>query len=133
MSDIFFDQTLQDIRIQAGDLVLTSDISFIETMKQKIRAALLTFLGEWFLDDPENPSIGIPYFQSLFSDKLPTINLADSIFRTALIQIEGVTSVDELTFDYDRTSRSLSVTFRVKIFENGDYIEDVIDFGELLP
>jgi hypothetical protein len=133
MADIYFDNDLGDIRIQGGDIVLTSDYSYLETMKQRIRAALLTFYGEWFLDNPDNPTVGVPYFQSLFSDKIPTINLADSIFRTALIKIEGVTSVDELTFDYDKTTRNLEVTFRVQIFDNGDYIEDVIDFGSLLP
>jgi len=115
-----------------GDLYFTSDVSFVETMTQKIRAALKTFLGEWFLDDSENPTVGLPYFQSLFADKIPTVELAEAIFIDALVNIEGVTNVESLSFDYDRETRLLRVTFKVNITGDGNYVEDVISFGNLL-
>ena len=127
MSDIYFDHVSGDIVLSGGDLLFTSDVSYSQTMLQRIRANLLTFLGEWFLDvDP--PQVGVPYFQSLLSQKLPTIELADSIFRTSLINIEGVTSVENIDLSYD-TTRVLSVSFRVTI--EGDTIEDIITFNNL--
>jgi len=128
MSDIYFDNVSGDIVLSGGDLLFTSDVSYSQTMLQRIRANLLTFLGEWFLDvDP--PQVGVPYFQSLLSQKLPTIELADSIFRTSLINIEGVTSVENIDLSYDTTTRVLSVSFRVTI--EGDTIEDIITFNNL--
>lgn len=132
MADMYLDNATRDIVIQNGDLYLTSDIDFIETMRQRIRANLLTFLGEWFLDDENNPTVGVPYFQSLFADKIPTIELAEAIFIKALADIEGVTYVESLSFDYDRTTRVLNVSFKVQILGNGNYVEDVVSFGELL-
>jgi len=132
MADMYLDNATRDIVIQDGDLYLTSDIDFTETMRQRIRANLLTFLGEWFLDDQNNPTVGVPYFQSLFADKIPTIELAEAIFIKALADIEGVTYVESLSFDYDRTTRVLNVSFKVQILGNGNYVEDVVTFGELL-
>lgn len=132
MADMYLDNATRDIVIRNGDLYLTSDIDFVETMRQRIRANLLTFLGEWFLDDQNNPTVGVPYFQSLFADKIPTIELAEAIFIKALADIESVTYVESLSFDYDRTTRVLNVSFKVQILGNGNYVEDVVTFGELL-
>jgi len=129
MADISVAKIDNDILIEGGDLVFTSDTGFTETMRQRIRAALLTFLGEWFLDNPVSPQVGVPYFQSLFAQKLPTIELADSIFRTALLNIQDVTAIRELSFDYDSSSRGLNVQFKVLITGDGDVIEDIIDLG----
>jgi hypothetical protein len=129
MADISVATIDNDILIKGGDLVFTSDSSFSETMKQRIRATLLTFLGEWFLDNQDSPQVGVPYFQALFEQKLPTIELADSVFRTSLLNIPDVVSVEELSFDYDSTTRGLNVQFKVTITGGGDVIEDIIDLG----
>lgn len=128
MADISFDT---DILIEGGDLVFTSDTDFTETMKQRIKAVLLTFLGEWFLDDKTDPQVGVPYFQSLFEQKLPTLDLADTIFRTALLDIPDVVAVDSLAFDYNGVTRVLDVTFRVNITGDGNIVEDIISFDPL--
>lgn len=130
MADIFVDAT-NDIVILGGDLKFTSDEGFLETMKQRIKATLLTFLGEWFLDDPESPQVGVPYFQSLFESKLPTLELADSVFRTALINIDGVTAVEELSFELDSSVRALTVKFKVRTTGSGT-VEDVVSLSELM-
>ena len=131
MADIFFDDVIGDIRVQGGDLAFTSDTSFIETMRQKIKCVLRTFLGEYFLDDANNPKVGVPYFQSILSQKVPTTELCDAVFRSALINIEDVTSIESLQFDIDEIERTLKVAFKVKIKNNGQYIEDVVDFNPL--
>jgi hypothetical protein len=127
MSDIAFDDLNYDMVITGGSMVYTSDTSFNETMRQKIRAYLQMFLGEWFLDDTVNPKEGIPYFQSLFAQKIPTIETADTVFRTGLLAIDGVTSVLELTFNHDRPTRNLEVGFKVTITGDG-FVEDIIPF-----
>lgn len=132
MADIAFNIATQDIVIRGGDLAFTSDLSFTETMKQRIRGVLLTFLGEWFLDSDTDPEVGIPYFQSLFQNKLPTIELADTIFRQALINIQDVVAVDELSFDYDSSTRRLDVGFKVQITGGGDVVEDIIHFNPIV-
>jgi hypothetical protein len=131
MADLSFDRLTRDIVITGGDFVFTSDIGFLETMKQRIQSTLNTFKGEWFLDDAENPQVGVPYFQSLFEQKLPTIELADTIFRTALLNIQDVTKVNELSFDYDPTTRALEVTFKVEISGDENTLEDIILFNPL--
>ena len=128
MADISVDNATGDILTTGGDLIFTSDTSFVETMRQRIRAALKTFLGEYFLDNEDSPIVGIPYFQSLLDDKIPTIELADSIFRTALLKIDDVVGVQELTFDLDPSTRALSVVFKVNITGDGDVVEDIITF-----
>ncbi len=128
MADISVDNATGDILTTGGDLIFTSDTSFVETMRQRIRAALLTFRGEYFLDNEDSPTVGIPYFQSLLDDKIPTIELADSIFRTALLKIDDVVGVQELTFDLDPSTRALSVVFKVNITGDGDVVEDIITF-----
>jgi hypothetical protein len=109
--DIYFDSLVNDIRLQAGDLYFTSDVSFVEGIKQELIAYLQTFLGEWFLDDPLAPVVGVPYFQSLFFDKIPTLELADVIFRDAINQVPGISSVQNLDFQYDIATRNMVVIF----------------------
>jgi hypothetical protein len=128
MADIAVENATYDISVMGGDLVFTSDTSFVETMRQRIKATLLTFLGEYFLDDPASPTVGLPYFQSLFEQKIPTIELADSIFRTALLAIKDVIGVESLTFDHDRSTRALSVEFKVLVTGRGNVVEDIIVF-----
>ncbi len=129
MADISFNRVDNDIEIKGGDFVFTSDKSFVETMKQRITAYLYTFLGEYFLDSPSNPQIGVPYLQSLFSQKLPTLEIADAIFRNALLNIPDITAIETLEFEYNRTTRLLDVSFRVKIKNNGEYVEDIINLS----
>ena len=132
MADISSNATRSDIQISGGDLVFTSDIGFRVTMQQRVRAYLKTFLGEWFLDDEDDPVVGVPYFQSLFVDKLPTLETADTVFRTALFQIEDVVAVDELSFDYNNSTRQLDVTFKIRITGDGNVIEDVVPIGDII-
>lgn len=115
MSDIFVDKLTNDIRITGGDIVFTSDISFEEVMLQKIRALLNTFEGEYYKDDVNNPQIGVPYYQKIFTNNIPTAKLADNVFRQALLSVDGVSSVEELAFSINSRTRELIVRFKVKI------------------
>jgi len=111
MTDIFFNETLNDIELRDNDLYFTSDHSRSEVLRQRVTAYLKTFLGEWFLDSKDSPTVGVPYFQSLFADKIPTLELADTIFRNAILSVEGIVAVETLEFDFERTTREMRVRF----------------------
>jgi len=81
-------------------------INNAEGVAQRIKIALLTFLGEWFLD----LSYGLPYFESVLV-KNPNASLVHSIFRDAILRVEGVTLVNSLSLDFDRPARILTVNF----------------------
>ena len=133
MSDLFVHEKTNDIVIVDGDLLLTSDIGFIETMKQRIKATLNTVLGEYFLDDNVNPNVGVPYYQKLLTSSIPTNKLADNIFRTALLRVPNVTSVDELTFVVNTVQRLLVVNFKCKVTEGSETntISDSVDVSAI--
>jgi hypothetical protein len=125
MSDIYIDGS-GDIVFQAGDLVFTSDYGYSETVKSRLVSYLRTFLGEWFLDNKLAPIWGVPYWQNIFVDRIPSVFELDSIFRAAILSIEGITRLDLLYFELDK--RVLTVTFEA-VCEDGSRIEDVLEIG----
>jgi len=133
MSDLFVNEKTNDIVIVDGDLLLTSDLGFLETMRQRIKATLNTVLGEYFLDDQVNPVVGVPYYQKLLSSSIPTNKLADNIFRTALLTVPNVTSVDELSFVVNTVQRLLIVNFKCKVTEGSETntIQDSVDVSAI--
>lgn len=52
---------------------------------QQIKIALLTFLGEWFLDT----SIGVPYFEQVLLKTVDKVKV-ENIFRQKIIAVKGV-------------------------------------------
>ena len=124
--DLYVSNVTNDLLLKNGDLYFTTDDSFAEVMRQRIKAYLLTVLGEYFLDDQVNPEIGVPYYQKLFADKEPTPKLADRIFRNALLSIDGVTEVKELKFRIDSSRREMIVNMKVRVSK--DSITDFVSF-----
>lgn len=106
------DQSTGDLVITAGNLVLVSDE---EAIAQAVNSSLRTFLGEWFLDDPNDPKIGVPYYQ-LVLVKNPDPNLLRSIFRGVIIGTVGVADATLTDLKYIGTPgtslRSLIVAYR---------------------
>lgn len=114
MADLYAIKETNDIAIVDGDLLITSDISFQETITQRVRAFLNTFEGEYYRDDVNNPQVGVPYYQKIFSDKAPTAKIADNVFRQALLSIDNVDAVDDLTFVINSSARELLVNFKIR-------------------
>lgn len=79
----------------------------------KIRTNLLTYLGEWFLDE----NVGVPYFQRFF---VKPVDLGDieSILKQVILQTEGVESLVSFESSFDGTSRGFGVDARVKTIYN---------------
>lgn len=95
---------------QTGDLDLTGHRLNIttgeEAIEQNLRIRLRFFLEEWFLDTRQ----GIPYFQEVLI-KNPNLLLLQSIFRTAILETTGISTVTKLTVELDKTNRTLSLFF----------------------
>ena len=111
--DLRLDPLTGDLDLSGGQLHLTEGV---EAIAQSIRARLLFFLGEWFLD----PIAGVKYFGSVLV-KNPQIPVIQSLFRAEILKTPGVASIDSLVLTYSATTRSLAVAFRV-----------ITDTGELL-
>lgn len=80
----------------------------IETVAQRLRIRLLTFMGEWFAD----VNYGIPYYQRILARK-PTKSAVDQIFQQAILAEEGVREITSFSSTY--INRVYSATFRVRV------------------
>lgn len=98
------DETTGDLLRVGGKFVRVKDAAYLA---QKVRSVLRFFLGEWFLD-LEN--VGLPYFQEFFV-KSPKLALLRSRLQTAILSVQGIVSVDEITLKLG-SDRKLRVDFK---------------------
>lgn len=101
--DIALNKSTHDIVINDNDVLL---IGNAERVAQQIKITLWEWYGEWFLDSTQ----GIPYLEYI-TVKNPNINHIKSILSAAMLAIDGVTSVDSMTMDFDKENRQLTVTY----------------------
>ena len=96
--------------IATGDLLLqNNDLMIIdnaERVAQQILITLRFWLGEWFLDTTQ----GIPYLEYILI-KNPNENHIRQILSEAILSVEGVQAVDEMTLDFDAKNRRLYVEY----------------------
>lgn len=102
--DLKIDPITRDVVIENDDFVL---IDGLDAIRQELDIALHTFLGEWFLDT----RIGMPWFQKILGAK-PRLSVVLSIFRDAILKVNGILSVTDLNVVFDAPSRELSISFR---------------------
>ena len=81
--------------------------SGIEGVRQAINIALLTFLGEFFLDT----TVGVPYFQKILGVKSPNFAAIKAELANQIRAVSGVRSVVTVTMTYDRVNRTLAVVW----------------------
>lgn len=106
-----------DLDVTAGALHLAEDLTAI---RQAIGIHLRFFRGEWFLDT----TAGLSYFQEVLV-KNPQIPTVQSVFRTELLKVPGVASIESLILTYSAGARTLDVTFRV-VTDTGEIIEGTV-------
>lgn len=82
--------TAGDFDVSTGKLIV---VSGAEEKAQKIEAALDLARGEWFLDTRE----GLPLFESILGHKNPDLEIIKRIYRRAILSVEGIVDVQELT------------------------------------
>ena len=105
--NFYIDPETKDLVIDNFNLKLTSTLG--EHLAQKIENQLKTFRGEWFL----NQSIGIPYYQDILKKQV-NIDTVTSIFRNAILNVEGVDRIIDLSVLLDTAEREYNLTFKVK-------------------
>lgn len=96
--------------IATGDLILQdNDLMIIdnaERVAQQILITLRFWYGEWFLDTTQ----GVPYLEYILV-KNPNINHVRQILTEAILSVEGVQTIDEMTLDFDQRNRRLYVEY----------------------
>ena len=107
MSDIKLNTNTGDLESVNGDLVLAAGA---DAIAQHIKVRLRMFEGEWFLD----PRQGLPYFRKILQ-KTPDVSSIGGIFRRAILDTPGVTSLSSFSVELNRQTRALSLNFVAKI------------------
>lgn len=117
-----------DLVITSGDLVWARGLAAVA---QDIRIVVQMIMGEWFANLDE----GIAYFNRdgvapskvLFGERFNE-GVARDQFTTAILSVPNVTELQSLTFNFDRKTRFLSVTWKVGT-TFGDTITDTLSKG----
>jgi hypothetical protein len=106
VSDLALDAA-GDLLIEHGDAVLATGALAVA---QDWQRRLGLFKGEWSLDR----RVGIDY-QGLIFDGRPSQALLRHVFETVTRETAGVKSLDQLSFTFERGSRTLDVNADVTI------------------
>lgn len=113
----------------SGDLDLSDfELQLVEgsaAVAQEIKIAVLTFLGEWFLDTRR----GFPWFERVFV-KNPKISELQTLIARAIRAVPGVLEVPDVTIDLDADTRRASIAFSAKVLDDEQAIATIR--GELL-
>lgn len=80
-----------------------------ETVGQRLKIRLQTFLGEWFI----NTVYGVPYWQRLLGIKQTSKAAADLIFQQEILKEEGVKEI--VSFESTFVNRRYSLVFKVRV------------------
>ena len=80
-----------------------------ETVGQRLKIRLQTFLGEWFI----NTVYGVPYWQRLLGVKQTSKAAADLIFQQQILAEDGVKEI--VTFTSTFVNRKYSLVFSVRV------------------
>ena len=103
---------MPNLKLVEGDLVLDNQhnitmVSDNDEIMQCVEEILKTNAGEWFLDD----AVGFARFEVLgrkFNEETTIEALAE-----AILQESRVDSIENLTMNFDRKSRKLTVNFEI--------------------
>ncbi len=104
MLDIRLDSD-HDLDVSALDLSLVDQA---EQVRQQLLIKLKLWTGEWFLDT----DFGTPYLQSILGKQL-TLSGAIAALRKSILEVSGVRSITEFTYNFSSQERKLVVDFTV--------------------
>jgi hypothetical protein len=107
MLDIQLDSVTLDLALNGTDLVLI--VAEDETI-QHIRQRLLTFQGEWFLDQ----STGVPWMQEILG-KPQHINTVEAILKDTIQGSPGVVQLMAFSINATEGEREIRVDFSVAL------------------
>lgn len=95
-----------DLQVSGGSLYVAN----------KIRIALKTFNGEWYL----NINAGLPYYEDILV-KNPNLDFISDLFQSEILSISEVDSLDEFELTLTDT-RQLDIFF-IAILADGSTVE----------
>lgn len=110
-----------DLKLDPGTLDF-SMVSGADYLPIRIRQRLRAFQGEWWL----NPSLGLPYHESILGQKQPDLDSIRGIFIDAILGVTGVESLTSLTVGFDNATRTYTVSFEAT-GTDGTTVEESID------
>lgn len=121
MIDLKFDKITHDLAIES------SDLRFVEgrdEMLQNLKIRLLFIGGEWFLDT----EAGVPYFDEVWI-KNPDPALVDDIFKSVILETEGIVDLVEFNSEYNTLTRKYTLSFKANSIYGQVSLEEVIADG----
>ena len=93
-----------DLDTSALDLKL---LDGAEQVRQQLIIKLKLIKGEWFLDT----DFGTPYLSDILGKQL-TLSGVIAALRKSILEVEGVTAIQELRYRFDNVARKLIVDFQ---------------------
>lgn len=106
--DLKLDST-GDLAIENNDLVW---VDGLDAIVQDLDNSLKLFAEEWFLDK----RWGFPYYKDLLGKKVKE-NVIKSLYREAILKVNGIVTVFDLDVSFEATTRILTVSFRASSIE----------------
>lgn len=80
-----------------------------ERVRQQLLIKLRLWQGEWFLDT----EFGTPYIPEILGKQL-TLSGAIAALRKSILEVSGVQSITEFSYEFNRVDRSLSIDFQAE-------------------
>ena len=101
------------------DISPLGDITVVDSVRQAVMIRLKWIAGEWRL----GPDFGFPWFEEVFV-RNPNIPKIQSLIRSEILKVEGVTAVQITKTTFDKAKRSLLVRYELAVGEE-TYEEEV--------
>lgn len=111
MFDFLLDETTNDLVITDKDLVFTTTEQ--ESLRQRLSIRLLTYKGEWFL----NESYGIPYMQEIIGITRSKKTVDNILLNNAKLELAASDSISKFESSYGVDARNYNLTFDVSTIE----------------
>lgn len=119
-TNFMIDRTTGDLAATADGTQIGRTLRTIDTLEQRIRTRLQTFMGEWYLDE----DMGVPYFQEVLV-KNPDVSRVRALLLTALLSVEGVKQVTQFDVAFIPGDRRFTVNFHC-ISDDEEVVEGTI-------
>ncbi len=114
-----------NIKLYDDDIAFVNNrlemISDIDEMVQKIDNCMNFYQNDWFY----NLTLGLPYLQKIFVKGISDAEV-EAIFTSYIANIKGVINILEFNVDLDKSTRVMSVDFRVQTTDG------ILDFNKNL-
>lgn len=94
-----------------GNLVLAYDA---EAVGQHVRQRLMTYEGEWFLDN----TAGVPWLRDLLGGQYDPV-MAESVIKPVILETDGVTEITSFSVRFNNELRGLS-SFDIQVLTEYD-------------